>query len=116
MSENQTKKGNYSSWLTEAASYGAEPVEPVPNRFNRLVKNPKLGQEVPKWLGKQKKRNGSQFRARMSENETKKGRCSLWLIEPASYGNEPVEPVLNWFSRLIKNSKFGQKVPKWLSK
>ena len=29
MSENQTKKGKCSSWLTEAASYGAEPVEPV---------------------------------------------------------------------------------------
>ena len=29
MSENQTKKGRCSSWLTEAASYGAELVEPV---------------------------------------------------------------------------------------
>ena len=48
MSENQTKKGKCSSWLTEAASYGAEPVEPVPNWFSRLVKNPKFGQEVPK--------------------------------------------------------------------
>ena len=48
MSENQTKKGKCSSWLTEAASYGAEPVEPVPNQFRRLVKNPKFGQKVPK--------------------------------------------------------------------
>ena len=41
MSENQTKKGKCSSWLTEAASYGVEPVEPVepvPNKFSRLVK------------------------------------------------------------------------------
>ena len=45
MSENQTKKGKYSSWLTEAASYG---VEPVPNRFSRLVKNLKFGQKIPK--------------------------------------------------------------------
>ena len=48
MSENQTKKGKCSSLLTEAASYGAEPVERVPNRFNRLIKNPKFGQKVPK--------------------------------------------------------------------
>ena len=31
------------SWLTEAASYGAEL---VPNRFRRLIKNPKFGQKV----------------------------------------------------------------------
>ena len=48
----------------------------------------------------------------MSENQTKKGKCSSWLIEAASYGAEPVEPVPNWFSWLIKNPKFGQKVPK----
>ena len=45
------------------------------------------------------KRNGSQFRARMSENQTKKGRCSLWLKEAASYGAEPIE---HQFIRLIK--------------
>ena len=55
MSENRTKKVRGSSWLTEAASYGAEPVEPVPNRFNWLIKNPKFGQKVPKWLRKQTK-------------------------------------------------------------
>ena len=38
MSENRTKEGRCSSWLTEAASYGAEPVEPVPNRFIQLIK------------------------------------------------------------------------------
>ena len=48
MSENQTKKGKCSSWLTEAASYGAEPVELVPNQFSLLIKNPKFGQKVPK--------------------------------------------------------------------
>ena len=58
------------------------------------------------------KRNGSQFRPRMSENQTKKGKCSSWLTEAASYGAEPVEPVPNRFSRLIKNPKFGHKVPK----
>ena len=58
------------------------------------------------------KRNDTQSRARMSENQTKKGRCSSWLTEAASYGAEPVEPVPNWFIRLVKNPKFGQKVPK----
>ena len=56
--------------------------------------------------------NDTQFLARMSENQTKKGRCSSWLIEAASYGAEPIEPVSNRFFRLIKNLKFGQKVPK----
>ena len=55
MSENQTKKGRCSSWLTEAAINGAEPVEPVPNWSSRLVKNPKFGQKVPKLLRKQTK-------------------------------------------------------------
>ena len=116
MSENRTKKCRCSSWLTEAASCGAEPDEPVPNQFSRLIKNLKFGQKVPKWLRKQKKRNDSQFRARMSENRTKKGRCSSWLTEAASYCAELVEPVPNWFSRLIKNPKFSQKVSKWLKK
>ena len=115
MSENQTKKGKCSSWLTEAASHGAEPVEPVPNWFSRLVKNPKFGQEVPKWLRKQTKET-AQLRPRMSENQTKKGKCSSWLTEATSYGAESVEPVPNRFSRLIKNPKFGQKIPKWLRK
>ena len=39
------RKVRGSSWLTEAASYG---VEPVPNRFRRLMKNPKFGQKVSK--------------------------------------------------------------------
>ena len=65
--------------------------------------------EVKNW-------DGSQFRARMSENQTKKGRCSLWLKEAANYGAEPIEPVPNQYIRLIKNPKFGQKVPKWLRK
>ena len=58
------------------------------------------------------KRNGSQFQPRMSENQTKNGKRSSWLTEAASYGAEPVEPVPNWSSRLVKNPKFGQKVPK----
>ena len=58
------------------------------------------------------KRNDTQSRALMSENQTKKGRCSSWLIEAASYGAEQVELVSNWFIWLIKNPKFGQKVPK----
>ena len=44
MSENQTKKGRCSLWLKEAASYGAEPIEPVPNQYIRLIKNPKFVQ------------------------------------------------------------------------
>ena len=48
-------------------------------------------------------RNGSQFRARRSENQTKKGKCSSWLTEAASYGAEPVEPVLNRFIRLVES-------------
>ena len=46
MSENQTKKGRCSLWLKEAASYGAEPIELVPNQFRWLIKNPKFGQKV----------------------------------------------------------------------
>ena len=38
----------------------------------------------------------------MSENRTKKGRCSSWLTEAASYGAEPVKLVPNWFSWLVK--------------
>ena len=115
MSDNQTKKCRYSSWLIEAASYGAEPVELVPNWFSRLVKNPKFGQEVPKWLRKQTKET-TQLRPRMSENQTKKGKCSSWLTEATSYGAEPVEPVPNQSRRLVNNPKFGHKVPKWLRK
>ena len=58
------------------------------------------------------KRNDTQSRAWMSENQTKKGRCSSWLTEAANYGAEPVEPVLNQLRRLVKNPKFGQEVPK----
>ena len=54
------------------------------------------------------KRNDTQSWARMSENQTKKGKCSLWLKEAASYGAEPIEPVPNQYIRLIKNPKFGQ--------
>ena len=70
MSENQTKKGRCSSWLTEAASYGAEPVEPVPNRFSRLVKKSQIRSESSYVIQEAKKRNGSQFQAQMSENQT----------------------------------------------
>ena len=58
------------------------------------------------------KRNSSQSRAQMSENQIKKGRCSLWLTEAASYGAEQVELVPNRSSWLEKNPKFGQKVTK----
>ena len=93
MSENQTKKGDCSSWLTEAASYGAEPVEPVPNRFSHLVKKSQIWSGSSYVIKEANKRNGSQFRPRMSENQTKKGKCSSWLTEAASYGAEPVQPV-----------------------
>ena len=42
------RKVRGSSWLTEAASYGAEPVEPVPNWSSWLIKNPKFSHKVPK--------------------------------------------------------------------
>ena len=86
MSENQTKKGKCSSGLTEAASYGAEPVHPVGRKS--LIQS-----EIFYVIKEANKRKGSQFRARMSENQTKKGNCSSWLTEAASYGAEPVEPV-----------------------
>ena len=105
MSETQTKKGKCSSWLTEAASYGAEPVEPV-------GKKSQIGSESFNVIEEANKRNGSQFRARMMKNQTKKGKCSLWLIEAASYGAEPVEPVADQYSRLVKYPKLGQKMPK----
>ena len=60
-----------------------------------------------------KKGNGSQFRARMSENQTMKVKCFSWLTEAASYGVALVEQVPNRFSRfswLVKNPKFDQKV------
>ena len=53
MSENQTKKDKCSSWLTEAASYGAEPVEPAPNRFSLMVKIPTFVKKIPKLFRKQ---------------------------------------------------------------
>ncbi|RVW23184.1 Transposon Ty3-I Gag-Pol polyprotein [Vitis vinifera] len=46
----------------------------------------------------------------MSENQTKKGRCSSWLTEAASYGAEPVELVPNWFIRKISLSKMSPPV------
>ena len=112
MSENQTKKGRCSSWLTEAANYGAEPIEPV----KPVGKKSQIRSESSWVIKEAKKRNGSQFRPRMSENQTKKGKCSSWLTEVASHGAESVEPVLNRFSRLVKNPKFGQEIPKWLRK
>ena len=116
MSENQTKKGRCSSWLTEAASYGAEPVEPVSNRFSRLIKNPKFDQKVPKWLRKQTKETILNSEPEWVRTRQRKVRGSLWLTEAASYGAEQVEPVPNWFRRLIKNPKFGQKVSNWIRK
>ena len=66
-------KVRYSSWMIESANYGAETV------FNwsiQLTKNPKFGQKVPnEW--RSKKRKGCQFRARMSENQTKQGQVFL---------------------------------------
>ena len=38
----------------------------------------------------------------MSENKTKKGRCSLRLKEAASYGAEPVQPVGKKIPNLVR--------------
>ena len=106
MSDNQTKKCRYSSWLIEAASYGAEPVEPDPNQFIRLIKNPKFSQKVPKWLRKQTKE--TVLNSEPGWVRTRQRKVSVphgWQRLPAM--------VLN---RLVKNPKFGQKVPKWLRK
>ena len=86
----------------------SQPVHPVD-------KKSQIWSESSYVIKEANKRNSSQFRAR-SENQTKKDKCSSWLTEAASYGAEPVEPVPNRFSRLVKNPKFGQKVPKWLRK
>ncbi|RVW59845.1 hypothetical protein CK203_103974 [Vitis vinifera] len=102
MSENQTKKGKCSSWLTEAASYGAEPVEPVPNRFIRL-RLPAMVLNRLNWF----KTDSS---ARMSENQTKKVKCSSWLTEAASYVLNQLKPVPNQFIRLgRKDDEEGEK-------
>ena len=44
-----------SSWLTESANYDDELVEPVSNLSIWLIKNPKLGQKVSKWIRNQTK-------------------------------------------------------------
>ena len=104
------------SWLTEAASYGAEPVEPVSNWFRRLIKNPKFGQEVSNWIKKQIKETVHNSEPGWVRTRQRKVRGSSWLTEAASYGAEPIETVPNWFSRLIKNLKFGHDVSKWIRK
>ena len=103
------RKIRYSSWLTEAANYGAEPVEPVPNRFSWLIKNPRFGLKVPKWLRKQTKETVLNFELGwVRTGQRKAGVPHGWQRQPAMVLNR-----LNW---LIKNPKFGQKVPKWLRK
>ena len=110
------RKVRGSLWLIEAASYGAEPVEPVPNWFRRLIKNPKFGQKVSNWIRKQIKETFLNSEPGWVRTKQRKVKGSSWLIEAANYGAEPIELVPNCFSWLIKNPKFGQKVPKWLRK
>ena len=90
--------------MIEAASYGAEPDEPVPNQFSRLVKKSQIQSESSYVIKEANKRNGSQFRPRMSKNQTKKRECSSWLTEATSYGAEPVEPVPNRLNRFQTGS------------
>ena len=78
-------------------------VQPIEKNSQIFLENSSMSEDS-------NKRNDTQSRARMSENQTKKGKCSSWLTEAASYGAEQVEPVPNWFIRLVKNPKFGQKV------
>ena len=109
-------KVRYSSWLIESVNYGAEPVEPIPNQFSRLIKNPKFGQKVPKRIRKQKKETVLNSEPGWVRTKQSKVKYSSWLTESANYGAEPVQPVSNWSIRLIKNPKFGQKVLKWIRK
>ncbi|RVW33140.1 hypothetical protein CK203_094861 [Vitis vinifera] len=86
MSENKTKKDRCSLWLKEAARYGAEPVEPVPNRFSWCSS----------WLTEAASYGAEPLNRFRTGSD---GWCSSWLTEAASYGAEPVEPVPNRFSR-----------------
>ena len=79
-------KVRYSSWLTESVNYGAEPVEPVPNQFSWLIKNPWFGQKVPKWMRKQKKETVLNSKSGWVWTKQNKVRCSSWLTESANYG------------------------------
>ena len=69
------------------------PLNRFHTRFSRLVKKSQIQSESSYVIKEANKRNGSQFRPRMSENQTKKGECSSWLTEAASYGAEPVQSV-----------------------
>ena len=87
------RKVRGSSWLIEAVSYGAEPVELVPNRFRRLIKSSKFGQKVSNWIKKQTKETVLNSELGWVRTRQRKVRGSSWLIEAASYGAEPVQLV-----------------------
>ena len=110
---NQSKV-RYSSWLTEWAKYGAEPVQLVSNSSIRLIQNPNFGQIVSNWMENQTKETVLNSEPGWVRTKQSKVRYSSWLIESANYGAEPGEPVSNWSIRMIKNPKFGQKVSKWM--
>ena len=86
------------------------------NQFSRLIKNPRFGQKVPKWMRKQTKEMVLNSKPGWVRTKQNKVRYSSWLIESVNYGAEPIEPVSNWSIRLTKNLKFGQKVSKWIRK
>ena len=75
------------------------------NPFSRFVKKSQIRLGSSYVIKEANKRNGSQFQPRMSDNQIKKGKCSSWLTEAASYGAEPDELFPNRFSRLVKKSQ-----------
>ena len=108
------RKIRYSSWLTKSASHSAEPVEPVPNQYRRLIKNPIFGQKVPKWLIKETKETvlNSEL-GWVRTGQRKAGVPHGWQRQPTMVLNRFPTGSAGW---LKKNPKFGQKVPKWSSK
>ena len=87
-----TKMGVKTCWNW---SYLAEPIESVPNRLNRLIKNLKLYQKIP-WRIRNLKKNGAQFQAWMRENRLKQ--CKAFIKRGCHQatrwtGSQSVQPV-----------------------
>ena len=81
-----------SSWLTESANYGLEPVEPVSNLSIPLIKNPIFGQKLPnEWASKQKKWFSIQNPDQWEPTKARSGVPRDW--------QSPITMVLNWLNR-----------------
>ena len=114
MSENQTKQGQVfrmtdtvSKLWCWTGSTGFQLVHPID-------KKSQIWSESSQWMRKQTKEMVLNSEPRWVRTKQSKVRCSSWLTESANYG---AEPVSNLSIRLIKNPKFGQKVPnEWVRK